>query len=254
MDMVQHTRLDATTAPAGMMRQATVQAVHHATHRTVFQRLLSQQPLMRNVLADLVIESEAATALVMRTARGFDDAGGDEGQRLFSRIAVAVGKYWVNKRLPNHVYEAMECLGGGGYVEESLMPRLYREAPVNSIWEGSGNVICLDVLRAMEREPDSLAVFLTEVETARGGDARLDAAIDGLKETLADGAHMETRARRVTETMALTLQGALLVRHAPGAVADGFLASRLGGEWGRAYGTLPAGTDFDAIIGRARAA
>ena len=252
MDMVQHTRLDATTAPAGMMRQATVQAVHHATHRTAFQRLLSQQPLMRNVLADLVIESEAATALVMRTARSFDEAGGDEGQRLVSRIAVAVGKYWVNKRLPNHVYEAMECLGGGGYVEESLMPRLYREAPVNSIWEGSGNVICLDVLRAMEREPDSVAAYLAEVEAARGDDERLDAAIDGLKDALADGADKEIRARRVTESMALTLQGALLVQHGPPVVADAFLASRFAGDWGRTYGTLPPGADFDAIIDRAR--
>ena len=252
IDMVHHTRLDATTAPAGMMRQAVVQAVHHASHRIAFQRLLSQQPLMRNVLADLVLESEAATALVMRVARSYDEAETDEGARAFARVAVAVAKYWVNKRLPNHVYEAMECHGGSGYVEDSMMPRLYREAPVNSIWEGSGNVICLDVLRAMEREPDSIAAFLAEVAEARGADRRLDKAVDDLKDALGDRADAEIRMRRITELMALTLQGALLTRFAPAAVADAFCASRFGGDRGRTYGTLPPGVAFDEIIARAR--
>ncbi len=254
MDMVQHTRLDTAVAPAGMMRQATVQAVHHADHRTTFQRRLTQHPLMRNVLADLVIESEAATMLTMRVARGYDEATRDPDQTLFARIAVAVAKYWVNKRLPNHVYEAMECLGGGGYVEDSMLPRLYREAPVNSIWEGSGNVICLDVLRAMSREPSSLAAFLAEIDAARGTDPRLDAAADQLKNALDLPGEREVRARRLTEMMALTLQGALLVQHAPSAVAEGFLASRLAGDWGRSYGSLPAGLAYDEIIDRARVA
>ena len=251
IDMVHHTRLDATTAPAGMMRQAAVLAVHHARHRNVFQRRLAEQPLMQNVLADLVIEAEAATTLVMRVARAYDEAEKDEAARAFSRIAVAVGKYWINKRLPNHVYEAMECHGGGGYVEESPMPRLYREAPVNSIWEGSGNVICLDVLRALEREPDAAAAFLAELDRAKGGDRRLDAAIAKLKDLIALKSVREHDMRRVTETMALTLQGALLARFAPPAVADAFCASRLGGDWGRTYGTLPAGVAFDDVIARA---
>ncbi len=235
-----------------MMRQAVVNAVHHTSHRTAFKRRLSEQPLMRNVLADMIVESEAATALVMRIARSFDDAATDEAARLFSRIAVASGKYWINKRLPNLVYEAMECHGGGGYVEESVMPRLYREAPVNSIWEGSGNVICLDILRAMQREPDSMTAFLAEIEQALGADRRLDAAIGRLKDALVDSSEPETRARRITEMMAVALQGALLVRHAPQAVADAFCASRLAGDWGRSYGTLSPHTDFDAIIDRAR--
>ncbi|MBI2585413.1 MAG: acyl-CoA dehydrogenase family protein [Rhodospirillales bacterium] len=252
IDMVHHTRLDATTAPAGMMRQAAVLAVHHARHRTAFQRQLAEQPLMKNVLADLVLESEAATVLVMRIARSYDEAATNEAARAFSRIAVAVGKYWINKRLPNHVYEAMECHGGGGYVEDSPMPRLYREAPVNSIWEGSGNVICLDVLRAMEREPDSIAAFVAEIEATRGADRRLDAAIDALKDDFARKSRDESQMRRITERMALTLQGALLMQFSPAAVADGFCASRLGDNWGRTYGTLPSGVAFDDIIARAR--
>ena len=252
IEMVHHTRLDTMLAPAGMIRQATVQALHHTAHRTAFQRLLSQQPLMRNVLADLAIESEAATILVMRIARAYDRGAGDEGERLFARIGVAVGKYWLNKRISGHVNEAMECLGGAGYVEESIMPRLFREAPLNGIWEGSGNVICLDILRAMQREPDSVGVFIGELEAARGGDRRLDRSIDALKDELADPSEMELRARRITESMALALQGALLVRHAPPAVADAFCASRLAGDWRHAYGTLPAGTAFDTITERSR--
>ncbi len=251
MEMVHHTRLDTSLAAAGLMRQATVQALHHTSHRAAFQKLLSRQPLMLNVLADLALESEAATIMVMRTARGFDESGTDEEARAFTRIAVAVAKYWINKRLPNHVFEALECHGGGGYVEESIMARLYREAPLNSIWEGSGNVICLDVLRAMQRQPESLEAFLAEVECARGGDHRLDQAIDRLKDMLDDKSELETRARRITESMALVLQGALMTRHAPAELADAFCASRLGDDTGRAYGTLPSSVPYDKIVGRA---
>jgi putative acyl-CoA dehydrogenase len=251
MDMVGHTRLDVITGPAGMMRQATVQALHHAAHRTAFQKRLIQQSLMKNVLADMAIEREAATALVMRIARAYDEAPADKSARLFSRLAAAVGKFWVNKRLPNHTYEAMGCLGGNGYVEDSIMPRLYREAPLNSIWEGSGNVISLDVLRAMRREPGAVEAFFAEIEMARGTDRRLDTAVDRLKDELKDSGDLEIRARRLTEKMALALQGSLMVRHAPPPVADAFVVSRLGDDWGRTYGSLPPGIDFDAIIDRA---
>ena len=252
IDMVHHTRNDTVTAPASFMRQAVLQAAHHAAHRRAFGKLLIEQPLMRNVLADLALEAEAATALAMRISRGFDDATtGDDAARAFSRIATAVAKYWLNKRAPGHVVEALECLGGAGYVEESILPRLYREAPLNGIWEGSGNVICLDVLRAMVREPGSVEAFLAEVELARGGDRRLDAALDALRGAFANGADVELRARRVTEQMALTLQASLLVRHAPHPVADAFCVSRLAGDHGSVYGTLPTGCDLTALIARA---
>ncbi len=251
IDMVQRTRLYCALGSAGLMRQALVQALHHTSHRSAFQKKLIQQPLMRNVLADLAIESEAATLLAMRLGRAFDEAPGDAGQAAFARIATAVAKYWVCKRAPAHVYEAMECHGGPGYIEESILPRLYREAPVNSIWEGSGNVICLDVLRAMHKEPETLPAYMAEVELARGGDGYLDKAIDVLKQEISNPADLELRARRIIEHMALVLQGALLVRHAPVAVADAFCASRLGGDTGRAFGTLPATCDFGNIIKRA---
>lgn len=250
IDMVQHTRLDAAIGSAALMRQAAVQAVHHTHHRSAFQRLLIQQPLMRQVLADLALESEAAILLMMRIARAFDEAPNDSQAAGFARIATAVAKFWVCKRTPGHVYEAMECFGGPGYIEESMMPRLYREAPVNSIWEGSGNVICLDVLRAMHKEPDSAVAFLREVDQGRGMDGRLDAAIAALKSELANHAEAEARARRVVERMALALQGSLMVRHAPPPVAEAFLASRLGGEGGHSYGTLPPTVDTETLIGR----
>ena len=251
LDMVHHTRNDTVTAPASFMRQAVIQASHHVEFRSAFGKRLVEQPLMRNVLGDLVVEAEAATTLAMRISRSFDDAAtGAEEAQAFCRIATAVAKYWLNKRAPGHVVEALECLGGAGYVEESVFPRLYREAPLNGIWEGSGNVICLDVLRAMAREPGSVEAFLAELERARGGDRRLDAAIDGVRDALRDGTDLELRARRVTEQMALALQGALLVRHAPPAVADAFCASRLGGDHGRVYGTLPAGLDLEALVRR----
>jgi putative acyl-CoA dehydrogenase len=259
IEMVGHTRLDCVIGSAAGMRVGVVGATHHAAHRATFGRTLIDQPLMQNVLADLCLESEATTALAMRLARAYDeahadaDAGEDETDaQLFKRLATAVGKYWTCKRAPNHAYESMECLGGNGYVEESGMPRLYREAPLASIWEGSGNVMSLDVLRALTRSPRSLEVFLAEVEEAAGADAHLDARMRALKEQFSDPSTLETRARRVVEGMALCLQGSLLVRHAPPAVADAFCASRLGGDGGLEYGTLPAGTDFQGIIARSR--
>jgi putative acyl-CoA dehydrogenase len=259
IEMVGHTRLDCVIGTAAGMRVGVVGAVHHASHRSAFGKTLIDQPLMRNVLADLCIESEASTALAMRLARAYDeahadaDAGEDSSDaQLFKRLATAVGKYWTCKRAPNHAFEALECLGGNGYVEESGMPRLYREAPLASIWEGSGNVMSLDVLRALTRSPRSLEVFLHEVEQARGADARLDARVQELKGQFADPETLETRARRVVESMALCLQGSLLVRHTPPAVADAFCASRLAGDAGLEYGTLPAGVDFEGIISRGR--
>jgi putative acyl-CoA dehydrogenase len=269
IEMVGHTRLDCVIGGAAGMRAGVVNATHHAAHREAFGKLLIDQPLMRNVLADLCIESEAATVLAMRLARAYDEAGAEAGwvgpdsdpthpsdelsdAHLFKRLATAVGKYWVCKRAPNHAFESLECLGGNGYVEESGMPRLYREAPLASIWEGSGNVMSLDVLRALVRTPRSLEVFMHELRQAQGGDARLDAHVQKLERQFSDPATLEERARRIVEGMALALQGSLLVRHAPPAVADAFCASRLGGDGGLEYGTLPTGTDFEAILARNR--
>ncbi len=251
LEMVHHTRNDTVAAPAAFMRQGLVQALHHTRHRRAFGKRLIEQPLMKNVLADLALEAEAATVLSLRIARGFDESPGNDEARAFTRIATAVAKYWLNKRAPGHVVESLECLGGAGYVEESGMPRLYREAPLNGIWEGSGNVICLDVLRALGREPRALELFLAEVRNASGADRRLDAATARLERSLRERADLELRARRLTEAMALVLQASLLVRHAPSFVADAFCASRLGEKGGRAYGTLSAGVDVDAILQRA---
>ncbi|MDG4797906.1 isovaleryl-CoA dehydrogenase [Micromonospora sp. WMMD1082] len=252
IDMVNLTRLDCVIGAAAGMRQGLITAVHHAAHRRAFGRYLSEQPLMRNVLADLAVESEAATVLMMRLAGATDrSARGDAGETAFKRIALAVGKYWVCKRWPGHAAEALECLGGNGYVEESGMPRLFRESPLNSIWEGSGNVAALDVLRALASQPEVMAAFRAELGAAAGADARLDAAVRQVQAALADPADLEVRARRLVEQLALVLQGALLVRHGHPAVADAFCASRLGGDRGHAYGTLPAGVDFAAIIDRA---
>jgi putative acyl-CoA dehydrogenase len=245
IEMVAHTRLDCVLGSASGMRWAVATATWHTAHRSAFGAVLADQPLMQNVLADLCIESEAATALAMRLARAYDEE--DTG---FKRLATAVGKYWVCKRFPTIAFEAMECLGGNGYVEDSGMPRLYREAPLNSIWEGSGNVNALDVLRAMAKEPGALEATLAEIDAAEGADARLDAFNAGLKAEFTDLDALETRARRIVEKLALALQGSLLVRHAPHAVADAFCASRLAGDGGLAIGTLPAGTDFRAIVDR----
>jgi putative acyl-CoA dehydrogenase len=238
------TRLDCVLGSTALMRGGVAQATHHAAHRSAFGSLLVDKPLMQSVLADLAVESEAATALAMRLASSFD-----RGEREFRRLAVAVGKYWVCKRTPAVVGEALECLGGNGYVEDSGLPRLYREAPLNSIWEGSGNVNALDVLRAVAREPASVEAFFAEVGLAAGADARLDAAVDRLRKDLTEAA--EGSARRVVEALALVLQGSLLVRHAPAYVADAFCATRLAGDWGHAFGTLPAGLDVAAIAARA---
>ncbi|HEX2128026.1 MAG TPA: acyl-CoA dehydrogenase family protein [Solirubrobacterales bacterium] len=251
IEMVNHTRLDCSLGAAGGMRWGTANAIHHASQRSTFGKLLIDQPLMQNVLADLAVESEAATIAAMRLARSYDEAAaGDEGAQSFKRIANAVIKYWTTKRAPMHAAEALECFGGNGYVEESGMPRLFRESPLNSIWEGSGNVQCLDVLRGMAKSPHSVEAFFGEVGEAAGADARLDAATAELREELTDLEAIESRARRVVEWMALVLQGSLLVRFGDEAVADAFCASRLGGDAGRAFGTLPAGTDFRRIIER----
>ncbi|MER6493783.1 acyl-CoA dehydrogenase family protein [Streptomyces griseorubiginosus] len=250
IEMVNCTRLDCVTMSATLMRRTLVEAGHHARHRSAFGARLVDQPLMRNVLADLALESEAATTLTLRLAGAADRAvRGDAGEQAFRRIATAVGKYWVTKRGPAFTAEALECLGGNGYVEESGMPRHYREAPLLSIWEGSGNVNALDVLRALRREPETAEALFGELALAQEADARLDTAVVRLKDLLTTAS--ETGARRLVEHMALTLQASLLVRHAPAAVADAFCASRLGGDWGHAFGTLPDATDLDAVLARA---
>ncbi|MGW3494401.1 acyl-CoA dehydrogenase family protein [Streptomyces sp. NPDC001020] len=250
IEMVAATRLDCVLGSASLMRQAVAQAIHHCDHREAFGGRLVDKPLMRNVLADLALESEAATTLGLRLAAAYDD--GSEQERALLRLAVPAAKYWVTKRCTPLVTEASECLGGNGYVEESGMPRLLRESPLNSIWEGAGNVQSLDVLRALQREPEALDAYLQEVGRARGADHRLDGAIKNLLTELADLEGIEARARRLTERIALVLQGALLVRYAPPAVADAFCASRLGGDWGTAFGTLPHSLDLAAVVDRAR--
>ena len=256
IEMVNMTRLDCVLGTATGMRAGVTLAAHHAAHRMAFGRRLADQPLMASVLADLVVESEAATTAAFRLAGATDRAArGDEQEAAFRRLALAATKYWVCKRAPAHAAEALECLGGNGYVEESGMPRLYREAPLASIWEGSGNVAALDALRALTRQPETAEAFFAELDQAAGADRRLDQAIIRLRKELSDPS--EAQARRLAEAMTLTLQGALLVRFGHPAVADAFAASRLAddsggpGGWGRAYGTLPSGTDCAAIIDRA---
>ncbi|MER7571530.1 acyl-CoA dehydrogenase family protein [Streptomyces sp. NPDC126514] len=250
IEMVNCTRLDCVTMSAALMRKTLVEAGHHARHRSAFGARLLDQPLMRNVLADLALESEAATALTLRLAGAADRAvRRDAGEAVFRRIATAVGKYWVTKRGPAFTAEALECLGGNGYVEDSGMPRHYREAPLLSIWEGSGNVNALDVLRALGKEQGAAEALFGELALVRGADARLDAAVTRLKGMLSDAS--PTGARRLVELMAMALQASLLVRHAPAAVADAFCATRLGGDWGHAFGTLPDTADLDAVLDRA---
>jgi putative acyl-CoA dehydrogenase len=248
IEMVNHTRLDCVLGTAAVMRAAVEQATHHAAHRSAFGAMLVDQPLMQNVLADLCVESEAATLTAMRLAGAYD-----RGESAFARIATAVAKYWVCKRGPGHAAEAMECLGGNGYVEESALPRLYRQQPLNAIWEGSSNVICLDVLRALRRDPDTLEAFLGECRLA-AGDARFDEPLARLERALTATQHAEADARRLVERMAITFQASLLLRHAPAEVADAFCASRLDGDGGAAYGTLPARVDAAAIVERHRPA
>jgi putative acyl-CoA dehydrogenase len=249
IDMVHHTRLDCIIAPAAYMRQALANSLWHAAHRTAFQKKLIGQPLMRSLLADMAIESEAATALTFRIARSFD-ASADEGAAAFARIATPVGKYWINKRVVNLACEAMEVHGGAGYVEEGVMARVYRQSPLNSIWEGSGNVVCLDVLRAMERDPRSAEALVAELEQSRGGNRWLDRAIDDVK-TCVSGPSDEALARRLVETLALALQGAVLLESAPDFVSDAFCATRLCDRPGLSYGTIGAKVDVDALVDRA---
>lgn len=249
IEMVNHTRLDCVIGSSALMRQAAVQLLHHATHRSAFGKKLVDQPLMRNVLADLSVESEAAAVLTMRLAHAYDHRN-DDFEDAFRRIATAVSKYWVCKRAPSHVYEALEGHGGGGFVEESIMPRLYREAPVNSVWEGSGNVIALDVLRAAQKEPNTLEALVTEIKKA--SDIRLDHYLDRILSAAKKVPSDLSQARRLVEGLALALQASLLLRRGHPAVAEAFLASRIGGDWGHAFGTLPASVDFKAIIERAR--
>jgi putative acyl-CoA dehydrogenase len=250
LQMVALTRQDCLIGSASLMRQALVQALHHARHRHAFGKALVDQPLMRNVLADLALESEAATALAMRVARAVDATPRDPGEAAFARLATALGKYWVCKRAPGFVNEAQECLGGAGYVEESPLPRLYRQAPLNSIWEGSGNIQCLDVLRALHREPECRDAFFAEVDEARRFDVRLDGHVAALHRDLDGGAVLEADARRLAEYLALALQAATLYR-ADAAIAEAFVTARIGDGRGHAYGTLGGGAPVARLLERA---
>ena len=250
IDMVTGNRIYCAMSSAGIMRQALVQALHHTSHRSAFQKRLIQQPLMQNVLADMAVEVEGALALGLRVAHAMDHPD-DPAEAALARIGTAIAKYWNTKRCTPLVGEALECHGGPGYVEESIMPRLLRESPLNSIWEGSGNVMCLDVLRAMAREPEALDAVQSELDQARGNHPNLDRAIDELKDELSDSEGMEARMRMVTELLALTWQGALLTQHGAAEVAEAFCASRLAPRYRGAFGTLPKGLDYDAILGRA---
>jgi putative acyl-CoA dehydrogenase len=257
IEMVHHTRLDCALASAGLMRQALVQALHHCRHRKAFGKLLIDQPLMRNVLADLALESEAATLLVMRLAASFDAREKDEHERAFCRIATAFSKFWLCKRSPVFVGEALECLGGNGYVEDSGMPRLYREAPLYGIWEGSGNVICLDILRALTREPATLDAVVQELQAAHGNDKDLDAYLTQAEADLSNclkqglkngGGEAEIRARRLAEQLAVALQAALVVRHGPVGYGDAFIQSRVAGNHGQNFGTLSPDVNLAQLI------
>lgn len=256
IEMVHHTRLDASLANASLMRRALTEALIHCTGRAAFGELLIKQPLMRAVLADLWLESEAATLTTLSLAHAFDEARYNPEARLFTRIATAVVKYWVCKRTPPHVYEALECHGGAGYVEESVMPRLYREAPLNSIWEGSGNVMCLDILRALQRSPASREAFLAEVERGRGHHAALDERLNKLRDLLGAAsawspAQAASQARRLGAELALCLQGSLMARYAPETTSVAFCEARLREATPRVYGDLSPQVDVNAILTRA---
>ncbi|MGD2102609.1 MAG: acyl-CoA dehydrogenase family protein [Acidimicrobiia bacterium] len=252
IEMVNGTRLDCVIGSVALMRQAVSQAAWHVEHRSAFGSKLSEKPLMRNVIADLEVETEAATLMMVRLAGAFDRAEADPTEAAMKRIALPIAKYWVTKRTSEVVREALECLGGNGYVEESIMPRLYRESPVNAIWEGSGNVIVLDVLRAASRSPQSLDTFHTELESGRGADDRLDHAIDLAKTAVARADDLEFEARRVVESLAVAWAGTLLARHGEEPVLDAYLASRVAEPHGGLYGTLPTGTDIPTLMERAR--
>jgi putative acyl-CoA dehydrogenase len=250
LEMVHHTRLDCAIAPAAYMRSALSQALWHASHRKAFGKRLIEHTLMRQVLADLALESEAATALAFRIARSFDAARDSEEAALFSRVATPVAKYWLNKRVVSHVAECMECHGGAGYIEEWPIARLYRQAPLNGIWEGSGNVICLDVLRALKREPHTAEAFLAELARASGSNPHLDRAINRLTADLRSNPE-EQAARRLVEQMALALQGALLIQHAPPTISEAFCTTRLSSDGSHTFGAHRASLDVSAILTRA---
>ncbi len=255
LEMVGQTRVDCAAGSAGLMRQGVTEAIHHCRERSAFGKRLSEQALMQSVLADLCLEVEAATALAMRVARSHDDAHSDPESRAFARIATPIAKYWVTHRAPQALFEAMECLGGGGYVEESALPRLYREAPVNSIWEGSGNVQCLDVLRALSREPECFEALALEIRRGLCGEVdETHAALRAITQSLTDPAELpllERRARYIVERLATALCGSLLVRHAPSFVADAYVATRLAGGRGSEYGSLGVDLDATRILERA---
>jgi len=251
IEMAHVTRLDFAIGSSGLMRQALVQAIHHTSRRRAFQRSLVDLPIMQNVVADLAVESEGLLWLSMRLADALDRSAHDRREALLSRVCTPIAKYWACKRAPQFVAEALECHGGNGFIADHFMERLYREAPLNGIWEGTGNVICLDVLRSLQRETQTLGVFLDEVRQARGADHRLDAFTDDLERRLMKAGELERVARRVVEMMALALQASLLLRHSTPAVADAFCATRLDGDWGAAFGTMPKDVDARAIIERA---
>ncbi|HEX2136425.1 MAG TPA: acyl-CoA dehydrogenase family protein [Microvirga sp.] len=251
LEMNHYTRLDFGVGSAGLMRQAVAQAAHHVAHRRAFQRALIDQPLMANVVADLLLEVESATWLSFRFVSALERQAESEAERLVGRIGAPIAKYWICKRAPAVVAEALECHGGNGFVEDHLMARLYREAPLNGIWEGTGNVICLDVLRAIAREPGCVPACLDELRAAKGADRRYDAFIDAVEAELVALARHEGQARRVVERLALAFSAGLLIRHAPPAVADAFVASRLAGDWAGHFGDLRLGIDTAAIARRA---
>ncbi|MGI9615669.1 MAG: acyl-CoA dehydrogenase family protein [Acidimicrobiales bacterium] len=251
IDMVAGTRLDCTTWATAIMRQAVSQAGWHVAHRSAFGATLIDKPLMQNVLADLEIETEAATLLDVRLSGAFERAPADDGEAAIARLGAAVAKYWLTKRSTPVVREALECVGGNGFVEESIMPRLYREAPLNSIWEGSGNVIALDVLRALVRSPEVADAFVAELEQGVGLDPRIDRAVDDTRTALAKVPHQEADARRLVEQLAVSWTATLLARHGDADVADTYARSRLDGDWGAEFGTLAADAPLAAIAGRA---
>ncbi len=250
IEMVAMTRFDCMVGSSAIMRMATSQAIDHCRQRRAFGRLLVEQPIMQNVLADLAIESEAATAMTMRVARAIDNRN-EEAEDHLVRLCTAIGKYWICKRAPAHAYEAMECIGGSGVMEESPMQRLYREAPINAIWEGSGNVQCLDVLRAVKKSPAALDACFDEMALARGADKNLDSHIAALKQDMSDLGDFEQRARNLVDRLAVGFQAALLARHAPNFVADAFCASRLAAQGAHQFGALAPTVDFAAVIARA---
>ncbi len=249
LDMVIGNRIYCAVSSASLMRQAVVQVLHHVSHRSAFQKRLIDQPLMRNVVADMILESEAALNLSLRVARAVDNQNSNEDERSFARISTAISKYWVTKRAPYLVFEALECHGGPGYIEESVMPRLYREAPLNSIWEGSGNVMCLDVLRALQRDKNALPALLKELDLAKGANHNFDVSLANLKSNLDSSKGIETEARLITEKMACLIKASIFIKSGQEEKISAFCDSRLGPTWSGAFGTLSEGTNFDEIIG-----